>query len=199
MLKHCKNADLKKKAIEAWAIGLASSGYKRLSEVPGAAMPGIAELKHGGQNVHLNGVALFARGIAKHMRDLEKSVDIDDDVVLVGALCHDLGKPFEMDAENTKRWSADPSRVGYASMRHPIFGAHVAMLAGLPESIVHIAACHSAEGEKVVRSLECNIVVSADETWWKMTAAAGILKEDTIKGLIKRFEPRHLHEAFANE
>jgi hypothetical protein len=58
---------------------------------------------------------------------------------------------------------------------------------------------HSAEGEKVVRSLECHIVVSADEVWWRMTAAAGILKEETVKGLIKRFEPRHLNEAFANE
>jgi DNA mismatch repair ATPase MutS len=84
-------------------------------------------------------------------------------------------------------------------MRHPIFGAHVAMIAGLPKSIVHIAARHSAEGEKVVRSLECNIVVSADETWWKMTAASGILKEETIKGLIKRFEPPSLQEAFQHE
>ena len=162
-------------------------------------MPGIAELKHGGQNVHLRGVAHFAVGIAKHMKVLEPKVDINEDVVLVGALCHDLGKAWELDPVNQKRWSADPSRVGDASLRHPVYGAHIALIAGLPESIVHIAACHSAEGEKVVRSLECNIVVAADETWWKMTAASGILKEESVKGLIKRFEPRHLHEAFAHE
>jgi putative nucleotidyltransferase with HDIG domain len=138
-------------------------------------------------------------GIANHMRQLESSVDINEDVVLVGALCHDLGKCWELDPENQKRWSADPSRVGDASLRHPVYGAHIALMAGLPESIAHIAACHSAEGEKVVRSLECNIVCSADEAWWKMTAAAGVLEPDSIKGLIKRFEPRSLQEAFAHE
>jgi putative nucleotidyltransferase with HDIG domain len=198
-LKNVKDANLRKKAIEAWAIALAGSNFKRLSDIPGSAMPGIAELKRGGQNVHLRGVAHFAVGIAKHMKVLVPKVDINEDVVLVGALCHDLGKAWELDPVNQKRWGDDPSRVGFASMRHPIYGAYIALTAGLPESVCHIVACHSAEGEKVVRSLECHIVVSADETWWKMTAASGLLKEETVKGLIKRFEPRSLQEAFENE
>ena len=198
-LNNCKDKDLMKKAVEAWSIALAYSSFKRLSDLPGCAMPGIACLKHGGQNIHLRGVAKFAVGIANHMRELEKNVDINDDFVLVGALCHDLGKAWELDPVNQERWAADPSRVGDASMRHPIFGAAIAMMAGLPEGVTHIVACHSAEGEKVVRSLECNIVVQADEAWWKMTAASGVLKEESVKGLIKRFEPRHLHEAFAHE
>lgn len=191
-LAEIADADLRDRATEAWAISLATSGFSRLSALPGAAFPGMAVLKKGGQDVHIRGVTRLAREMAAQMKELEPAVDIDDDILLAGALLHDLGKPFEMDPDNVARWQAFPSREGMLPLRHTIYGAHLALAAGLPLAIAHICACHSAEGENVVRSLECAIIHLADEAWWKTTAFAGLLEEDTVRGLLKKFEPRPL-------
>lgn len=191
-LSEIADAGLQAAAVEAWAISLATSSFARISDLPGAAFPGMAVLKTGGQDVHIRGVTRLAREMAAQMRDLNQAVDIDDDILLAGALLHDLGKPFEMDPENVARWQADPSRDGMLPLRHTIYGAHIALAAGLPISIAHICACHSAEGENVVRSLECSIIHLADEAWWKTTAFAGLLEESTVRGLLKKFEPRPL-------
>lgn len=184
--------DLRARCVEAWAISLATSGYARLSALPGAAFPGMAVLKTGGQDVHIRGVTRLAQEMAAQLRDLEPAVDIDADILLAGALLHDLGKPFEMDADNVARWKGDPSREGMLPLRHTIYGAHIALAAGLPLAIAHICACHSAEGDNVVRSLECSIIHLADEAWWKTTAFAGLLEPDSVRGLLKHFEPRAL-------
>lgn len=191
-LRNVKDVDLRDRAVEAWAIALAGSSFRRLSELPGEANPGFLVLKSGSQTVHLRGVARLAVDLATQMKALDPGVDIDDDVLLAGALCHDLGKPWEFDPGNQQRWRSDASRVGAASLRHTIYGAHIALIAGLPESIAHIACCHSAEGNNVIRSLECRIIHHADETWWTTAAACGLIEEDSIKGAIKRFEPRPL-------
>ena len=194
-LAQVKDGALRERAVEAWAIALAGSSFSRICAVPGAALPGLAVLKQGGQDVHLRGVAHLALETARHLKSIDARVDIDEDVVRVGALCHDLGKPYEFDPDNRERWTADPSRIGLPPMRHTVFGAHIALMAGLPESIAHIALCHSSEGNNVVRSLECSLVHYADETWWKAAAGAGLLVEESFRGVMKHFEPRRLKDS----
>jgi 23S rRNA maturation-related 3'-5' exoribonuclease YhaM len=186
-----ENAELRRLAVEAWAIALAGSSFGRIREIPGDANPGVMVLRRGTQDMHLRGVAHLALGIVDHFKSFFPEIEIDRDVVLAGALCHDVGKAWECDPVNQQRWREDPSRVGRPSLRHPIYGAHVCLTAGLPESIAHIAACHSPEGENVKRSLECMVVVEADHTWWKIAAASGLIREDTfMERLTKFFEPR---------
>jgi len=98
------------------------------------------------------------------------------DEVISGALCHDLGKPFEYNPENRKRWSADPAKTGFPSIRHTQYGTYVALTIGLLESIAHIAGAHSMEGESVERSLVLEVVRHADEALWSVLVAAGIVK-----------------------
>jgi 23S rRNA maturation-related 3'-5' exoribonuclease YhaM len=106
-------------------------------------------------------------------------------------LCHDVGKAFECDPENQKRWKADGSRNGWPSLRHPIYGAHICLLADLPESVAHIAACHSPEGDNVKRSLECVIIHEADVAWWRIAAASGLVRIDSLPADFARmFQPR---------
>ena len=62
------------------------------------------------------------------------------------------GKAWEYDPDNIERWS-DHRITGSPSLRHPLFGVFVALTAGLPEQIAHIAGTHSAEGEHITRSL----------------------------------------------
>lgn len=67
-------------------------------------------------------------------------------MLIAGALLHDVGKPYEFSPRNQERWQANPALAGYPAMRHPIYGANIALKAGLPESIVHAVATHCREG-----------------------------------------------------
>jgi 23S rRNA maturation-related 3'-5' exoribonuclease YhaM len=182
---------LREHAIDAWVIALAQSSFQRVRDIPGEATPGSLILKRGGQDLHLRGVAQLALGYVDYFGKVFPAAEIDRDIVIAGALCHDVGKTFECDPENLKRWNADGSRVGRPSIRHPIYGAHVCLLAGLPEAVAHIAACHSPEGDNVRRSLECVVVHEADVAWWRIAAASGLVRPETIvEDFLRMFDPR---------
>jgi 23S rRNA maturation-related 3'-5' exoribonuclease YhaM len=174
------DAGLREKATEAWVLSLSRSSFRRVRDIPGEAVPGTLVLKEGGQDLHLRGVTLVALGMADYFAKAFPGTDIDRDILIAGGLCHDIGKSFECDPENQKRWNADASRAGRPSLRHPIYGAHICLAAGLPESVAHIAACHSAEGDNVQRSLECTIVHEADTAWWRVATGAGLLRPETV-------------------
>lgn len=172
--------DLREKATAAWVLSLSQSSFRRVRDIPGEAVPGALVLKEGGQDLHLRGVTLVALGMADYFTKTFPRTEIDRDVLIAGGLCHDIGKSFECDPKNQSRWKADASRTGRPSLRHPVFGAHICLAAGLPESVAHIAACHSAEGDNVQRSLECTIVHQADAAWWRVATGAGLLRPDTV-------------------
>lgn len=186
---------LRQGAIEAWALALEKSSFSRISEIPGEANPGIMVMKRGGQHFHLSGVTRLALASVDYFAAVYPEAVIDRDIVIAGGLCHDVGKAWECDPENQKRWKADASLVGRPSLRHPVYGAYICLTVGLPESIAHIAACHSPEGDNVKRSLECIVVHEADVAWWKISAASGLTQDGTIPDhFAKMFEPRKARE-----
>ena len=182
---------LRQGAIDAWALALERSSFARISAIPGEANPGIMVMQRGGQHDHLSGVTRLAVASVDYFAQVYPEAVIDRDIVIAGGLCHDVGKAWECDPENQKRWKADGSLVGRPSLRHPVYGAHICLSVGLPEAVAHIAACHSPEGDNVKRSLECIIVHEADVAWWKISAASGLTADGTIPDhFIRMFEPR---------
>jgi len=195
-----KDAALRQGAVEAWAIALQKSSFGRVRDIPGEANPGIMVMRRGGQDVHLRGVTKLAAASTDYFAEVHPEAVIDRDIVVAGGLCHDVGKAWECDPRNQKRWREDPSLVGRPSLRHPVYGAYICLTAGLPESVAHIAACHSPEGDNVKRSLECIIVHEADVAWWKISAASGLTQDGTIPDhFAKQFEPRKARGAIAAE
>ena len=132
--------------------------------MPGEGNPDVMVLKRGDQSVHLRGVAHFAMKMVEEFAASHPEIRVDRDIVLAGALCHDIGKPYEFDPVNRKRWAEDPSRAGDPCLRHSVYGAHVCLSVGLPEEIAHIALGHSLEGQHIGLSTECYIVRHADHT-----------------------------------
>ncbi|MCB8878083.1 HD domain-containing protein [Acidisoma silvae] len=171
---------LREQCIDAWAIALSFSSFKRVRDLPGEAIPGTLLLKEGGQDLHLRGVTKLALGYVDYFAAAFPLADIDRDIVIAGGLCHDVGKTFECDPENQQRWNKDGSRFGWPSLRHPIYGAHICLLAGLPEEVAHIAASHSPEGDNVKRSLECVVIHEADVAWWRIAAASGLVQPESL-------------------
>jgi putative nucleotidyltransferase with HDIG domain len=171
---------LQAKTVEAWAFALAHASFKSIRDIPPAGNPDTNEAKRGDQTDHLRGVTRLAVGIAKEMAATYPELDIDMDVIVAGGLVHDVGKAWEFDPVNRRRWRTSQKKLGRPSIRHPAFGAHICLTVGLPEEVAHIAMAHSGEGELLVRSLECMIVHQADYTFWHTLLAGGALKPETI-------------------
>lgn len=180
-----KDTTLREKVVEAWAHALCESSFTRATDIPGAGNPGDFELVRGNQTDHIRAVARIATQLADDFATHFPEIDIDRDTVLAGAIIHDVGKAFEFDPVNLKRWNDDPSRAGQPSLRHSVFGAHVCLTVGLPEEMAHIALGHSREGQHIGLSLECMFVRLADHSWWDLAAASGLLKADTMQNAQK--------------
>jgi putative nucleotidyltransferase with HDIG domain len=179
-LADIRDAELQTKAVEAWAYALAHSSFRSIREIAPAGNPDVNEAKRGDQTDHLRGVTRLAIGIAEEMRTAYPELAIDRDVIVAGGLLHDVGKAWEFDPVNRRRWKASQKQFGRPSIRHPAMGAHICLTVGLPEEIAHIAMAHSGEGELLVRSLECMIVHQADYTFWNTLLAGGQLKPETV-------------------
>ena len=181
-----QDAGLRERVVEAWAIAIARSSWRSIRDIPPAGNPGQMLLTRGDQTDHIRGVTRLAMRMAEEMAASNPDMLINHDIVVAGGLCHDIGKPWEFDPENRRRWEAAPRATGLPSIRHPAYGVHLCLLAGLPEEVAHIAGAHSGEGELVVRSLEGTIVHLADIGWWTMALAGGIVKPETISAKYRR-------------
>ena len=175
-----RNEELRAKVIEAWALALARSSYNSIREIPPEGSPGVMVLKRGDQTDHLRGVTRLAMQMADEMQEHYPELKIDRDIVIAGGLCHDVGKCWEFDPENRKKWEASPRTAGLPSLRHPAYGAHICLTVGLPEEIAHIASAHSGEGELLVRSLENTIINYADHAFWYILAAGDMVVRESL-------------------
>lgn len=181
-----KDADLREKVIEAWAMALSRSSFKSIRDIQAAGNPNSMVLLRGDQTDHIRGVTRLAIVMADEFIASNPDIPVRRDIVVAGGLCHDIGKPWEFDPENQKRWRDKPRLTGLPSLRHSVYGAHICLSAGLPEEIAHIAAAHSGEGELLVRSLENTIVHFADIAYWSTMLAGGVIDPSTIAGKYKR-------------
>jgi putative nucleotidyltransferase with HDIG domain len=180
-INEIKNAELREKVVDAWVLALEKSSFKSIREIAPAGNPGVLELKRGDQTDHIRGVTRLAIKIAREMAESYPDLQIDHDIVVAGGICHDIGKPWEFDPNNRKRWKQSPKRAGLPSIRHPAYGAHICLTAGLPEEVAHIATAHSGEGELLERSLENTIVHFADHAFWHVLVAGNLIKPETIQ------------------
>jgi putative nucleotidyltransferase with HDIG domain len=169
---------LREKVVEVHALALSQTELNRIDDIPepsyqSTQLPGDMiedPLYNWTQAHHYRGVAAVALAIADSMEAVLGPLGIDRDVVVAAGLCHDVGKAFEFSPANEARWLDDTSASGYPAVRHPVYGVHLALTVGLPESVVHSIGAHSLHGEGalVVSSLEGVIVRYADHLFWKV-------------------------------
>ena len=108
---------------------------------------------------HKRCVVHIARRCAEAMREhMGRTLTIDLDVVIAGAILADVGKLLEY--ENVGGETRQTKRGGL--LRHPFTGVALAMECGVPDAVCHIIAAHAAEGDLVTRSTEATIVHHAD-------------------------------------
>jgi putative nucleotidyltransferase with HDIG domain len=80
------------------------------------------------------------------------------DVLIAGALLHDVGKLLEIEEKDGK---FGKSKDG-ALVRHPFSGVALADAQGLPAEVLHIIGVHSKEGDHGKRTAEAIVLHLAD-------------------------------------
>ena len=108
---------------------------------------------------HKRCVVHIARRAAESMQEfLGRSLPIDMDTVIAGAILADVGKLLEYEkVDGTARQSARGEL-----LRHPFTGVALAMECGVPDAVCHVIAAHAGEGNMVRRTTEAFIVHHAD-------------------------------------
>lgn len=102
---------------------------------------------------HLRDVTAVAIEVADALTERGYAVDLD--LVIAGALVHDVSKPYEFD-------DGAVSETGRL-VPHPHYGVHLTAEAGLPVAIQHVVLSHSGRGAVEPATLEAEIVARADE------------------------------------
>ncbi len=174
-VNNIKNAELRGKVIEAWVYALSQSEFTSIDDIKPSGNPDTPPLEKGTQSQHLRAVATMANAMADAIEKIHGSIGVDRDLLWACGLCHDLGKPFEFSPRNQQRWRENTATAGWPSIRHSVYGVHVALTVGLPEAVAHTAGGHSAEGQFIKRSLENTLVHFADSAYWRAMERAGFL------------------------
>jgi len=109
---------------------------------------------------HKRCVVHIARESAKAMQQfMGRSLPVDIDTVIAGAILADVGKllEYELGPDGKSRQSERGE-----ALRHPFTGVALALECGVPDPVCHIIAAHAAEGDLVKRTTEAYIVHHAD-------------------------------------
>jgi len=110
---------------------------------------------------HIRDVTTMAKMSYDHLSKyyVQNNASIDRDVVICGALLHDLGKLTEFSMKDGVLQHSE----NYNLLRHPLSGAIMASMAGLPDKIVHLIAVHSFEGDQSYQTNESRFVQEIDK------------------------------------
>jgi putative nucleotidyltransferase with HDIG domain len=151
-------SDLRERVTRTWVRALELSPLKPedLSRIPFTLLipdcP-VTFMEHKRCVVHI------ARRAAESMREfMGRSLAIDMDTVIAGAILADVGKLLEYENVDGKTRQSERGEF----VRHPFTGVALAMECGVPDQVCHIIAAHAAEGDLVNRTTEATIVHHAD-------------------------------------
>ncbi|MGB2697398.1 MAG: HDIG domain-containing metalloprotein [Candidatus Zixiibacteriota bacterium] len=153
-----KDKKLKEKVMLVWEQGIKEGGWKieDLEKIPFTLL--IKDLKI---NLiqHTRAVINTSFEAAKILIEIYGNlIRLDMDVLLAGAILHDVGKLIEYKEVKGNFVKSDKGKL----LRHPFSGANLAAKCGLPEEVIHVIAVHSKEGDLGKRTAEGTIVYHAD-------------------------------------
>jgi len=152
------DADLREKVIATWIDGLERGGWTA-DDV--ARMPfTLAKKVSASFAQHVRSVTRICAAVSDTFDEIYKGVDLklDRDMLIAGALLHDVGKLVEMEeVDGVFRKSAAGKLV-----RHAFSGVALADAHDIPAAVQHIIGTHSKEGDPFKRIPESIICHFAD-------------------------------------
>ena len=153
--------DLRSKSLAVWEEGMALGDWtvEALAEIPFTLLAEDVDVTF---IEHVRTVCRMCLAMEQVLVEAYgERAQIDHDTLVAGALLADVGKLIEYRREaDGKTVFADM----YCYLRHPFTGVALAYKHGIPESVLHVIATHSWEGDKFKRRPESIIFHHADFT-----------------------------------
>ena len=156
-----KNTDLRDKTVKAFQMALEKGGWTPddLGKIPFTLLikdTPVSFLEH------TRAVTQICMGMARALNAVigEKRFPINWDILISGAILHDVGKLLEYKREQGQYVKSANGKL----LRHPFSGVQMATLAGLPDEVIHIIAVHAHEGDSGKRTTEGVLLHYADFT-----------------------------------
>jgi predicted hydrolase (HD superfamily) len=148
--------DLRTGVVAAWRNAATDAGVTDLGTVPWLP-PVERDLGIVGEERlvdHVRDVTACARALAATLAD-RRGADVDRDLLVAGALVHDVSKLAEFDGHE--------STPVYDLLGHPYYGVHLVAGAGLPVELAHVVLSHTHRTTVEPAFLEAALVRRADE------------------------------------
>lgn len=161
LLERIQDSALRQGVVKAWVIGCERGGYTSVDQLHSMPFTLLTEC-HGLSFVeHTLAVTLGAMALAEAQsasyRKMPYAIDLDR--LIAGGLLHDVGKLVEIQQDGNGGFAKSHNG---KCLRHPISGTVIGALAGLPNEILNIIACHAKEGEGRPQVVETVLVHLAD-------------------------------------
>jgi len=152
------DAKLRAATLKAWTIGLERGGW-RPSDIDFLPFTLLIPECDVSLLAHTRAVTKAAIRLADVITEFfSESLALNKDVLIAGALVHDIGKLVEFQ----KKQGFFVKSPSGSLLRHPFSGVFIAERAGLPSEVIHIIAVHSHEGDDGYRTPEAIIVNHCD-------------------------------------
>ena len=160
-LNEIHDPELRAKVMDVWEEGMELGGWTadELAEIPFTLLADDVTVTF---LEHVRTVCRMCIAMEQVMVDAYGDrIQIDHDALVAGALLADVGKLIEYRREpDGKTVFSDM----YNYLRHPFTGVMLAHKHGLPETVLHVIATHSHEGDKFKRRPESIVFHHADFT-----------------------------------
>jgi len=148
---------LREKVLKTWALGLERGGWvaEDIQKMPFTL---VKQVKINFAQ-HVRSVTLCCLKVSQTFDQIYAGeLKLNHDVLIAGALLHDVGKLLEIGFKDGKYVKSAAGKL----VRHPFSGVALADACGVPEEIQHIIASHSKEGDLGKRTPEAIILNHAD-------------------------------------
>jgi len=157
-IKWIADEGLREKVIATWIDGLERGGWTPddVDRMPFT----LAKKVSSSFAKHVRSVTRICAFVADTFDEIYGGVDLklDKDLILAGALLHDVGKLLEMEeVDGVFRKGHDGKLV-----RHAFSGVALADAHGLPAEVQHMIGTHSKEGDPFKRTPESAVLHLAD-------------------------------------
>jgi putative nucleotidyltransferase with HDIG domain len=145
----------------AYADALSSAGWNQedMEKIPFTLLISNCPVSY---LAHVRAVTRMCHAVWKEFKETYREKDVpvlDYDLLITGALLHDVGKLVEYAKTADGKYAK--SAIGQ-DLRHPFSGTVIAMRNGIPSKIAHTIAYHAKEGDETLRSPEAVIINKVD-------------------------------------
>ncbi len=152
LLDTFKNSELATKVANIWYDLWKDSKWERIEDASfNPLCPGVSLVSHTRSVTH------GALELAK-IRNEIYGEELNFDVLLAGALLHDVGKLLEYEPGEHNAIKSKQGKL----FQHGFLGAHQALSEGLPDEVLHIIICHTGDSRVLPQTPEALIVYCVD-------------------------------------